>query len=239
MRRTCPRSRFTLIELLVVIAIIAILAAMLLPALAQAREKARQASCQSNLKQIMLGTIMYMGDHEQRFPTSTSPTSGGAQVSAMACGNKGWCGNKVTGLTIPGPVGNGYVHTRVNPYINDWNLWGCPSMPTKPTPSTGDSTSYMCGLVMTNTSGEGYSTLEGQSEAIIKPSPSVLPIWQDAMAWTGTGANLARTCNTIYATPHGAGPGGKMMTAYMDGHVEGLVSLNWLSSLRSIPRPYR
>ncbi|NCQ29573.1 MAG: prepilin-type N-terminal cleavage/methylation domain-containing protein, partial [Armatimonadetes bacterium] len=53
------RKAFTLIELLVVIAIIAILAAILFPVFAKAREKARQASCQSNLKQISLGCIMY------------------------------------------------------------------------------------------------------------------------------------------------------------------------------------
>ncbi len=59
------RKGFTLIELLVVIAIIAILAAILFPVFARAREKARQASCQSNLKQIGLGLSMYAQDYDE------------------------------------------------------------------------------------------------------------------------------------------------------------------------------
>jgi prepilin-type N-terminal cleavage/methylation domain-containing protein/prepilin-type processing-associated H-X9-DG protein len=61
------RRGFTLIELLVVIAIIAILAAILFPVFARAREKARQASCQSNLKQLCLAAQMYGTDYDSRF----------------------------------------------------------------------------------------------------------------------------------------------------------------------------
>ena len=77
-RKWRTRTGFTLIELLVVIAIIAILAAILFPVFARARENARRASCQSNLKQIGLGVMQYTQDYDEKFPTWARrvPTSG-------------------------------------------------------------------------------------------------------------------------------------------------------------------
>ena len=70
------RRGFTLIELLVVIAIIAILAAILFPVFARAREKARQASCQSNFKQIGLAVHMYTSDYDERTPIHAGKWAG-------------------------------------------------------------------------------------------------------------------------------------------------------------------
>jgi prepilin-type N-terminal cleavage/methylation domain-containing protein/prepilin-type processing-associated H-X9-DG protein len=99
---------FTLIELLVVIAIIAILAAILFPVFAQAREKARQATCISNLKQIGSGLMMYTQDWDEGLP---AVNSGG--------NNMGW------GYGSPDRV---WPQT-IQPYVRNWQVFRCPSDP--------------------------------------------------------------------------------------------------------------
>jgi len=70
------RRGFTLIELLVVIAIIAILAAILFPVFAKARDKARQSSCLSNVKQLSMGVLQYVQDYDEMLPVYTNPFVG-------------------------------------------------------------------------------------------------------------------------------------------------------------------
>jgi prepilin-type N-terminal cleavage/methylation domain-containing protein/prepilin-type processing-associated H-X9-DG protein len=77
-RLSLKNSAFTLIELLVVIAIIAILAAILFPVFAQARAKARQTSCLSNQRQLGVGILAYVQDHDETLPISNYPDAGGA-----------------------------------------------------------------------------------------------------------------------------------------------------------------
>src|SRR5688572_6764549 len=104
---------FTLIELLVVIAIIAILAAILFPVFAQAREKARQTACLSNLKQIGTGSMMYIQDYDERFHPHNYTTNGGnTQIF--------WFSARITGTT--------WDHTQglLHPYMKNVDIQDCP-----------------------------------------------------------------------------------------------------------------
>jgi prepilin-type N-terminal cleavage/methylation domain-containing protein/prepilin-type processing-associated H-X9-DG protein len=114
------RRGFTLIELLVVIAIIALLAAILFPVFARARENARRASCQSNLKQIGLGFAMYEQDYDTRMPL-------------------------IAGSDTPSPdVPYGWADA-LQPYLKSTQIFKCPS--TKTRQSAPDTTGAFAGMV--------------------------------------------------------------------------------------------
>jgi prepilin-type N-terminal cleavage/methylation domain-containing protein/prepilin-type processing-associated H-X9-DG protein len=113
------RKGFTLIELLVVIAIIAILAAILFPVFAQAREKARQTGCLSNVKQIGLGIQMYVQDFDEHVPRN-----------AFADPPRVAEGDHFTNCSSPRWM------DVMQPYVKNTQLHNCPSDPFAPISGT-------------------------------------------------------------------------------------------------------
>jgi len=114
---------FTLIELLVVIAIIAILAAILFPVFAQARETARKAACQSNLKQIGNGWMMYAQDYDERAPLNT--------YNSFTFNDQD--------PNTPNLFMAQIMFIRIQPYVKNLDILRCPSdgYPLRDTDTTG------------------------------------------------------------------------------------------------------
>jgi len=128
-RKGCGKSAFTLIELLVVIAIIAILAAILFPVFAQAREKARQVSCLSNLKECGLGAAMYTQDYDETLPPADYQNIHGDYNSYVTWDNLLGpyiaAGIAKTGTETQGTLPNG-VYTATA-FTNGSPFYHCPS----------------------------------------------------------------------------------------------------------------
>jgi len=152
------RRAFTLIELLVVIAIIAILAAILFPVFAQAREKGRQATCQSNLKQIGTAFSLYIQDYDESFPNT------GVQVL--------WQGRYWRWPLKP-YLAYGRQADPANPLKSsgsDSHVLICPSDPTAR--SEWDSTTYAYSAAFYHTP-EQINKMKGQYDSVTTSLPPV------------------------------------------------------------------
>src|SRR5438094_59921 len=135
MRSTPAWSRaFTLIELLVVIAVIVILAAILFPVFAQARDKARQAACLSNLRQIGGALAMYIQDNDEHLPNCCS-FGRSATWTDLGADLTGRCFQ--VGITRATPIDTyfgpeqpppRYIQELLHPYVRSAQIWFCPSV---------------------------------------------------------------------------------------------------------------
>ena len=207
------RRGFTLIELLVVIAIIAILAAILFPVFARAREKARQTSCLSNVKQIVLGCQMYLQDYDEAFML-----------------NRGYN----HGATYPPTIQYWTWVLLIEPYVKNVNIFECPSDPspwayTDPIRNARITGSYAYNCAFPGTGYASYNGLRGDhtvTPAIWNPyklaeiqTPSETWMIMDCYVPNGHSLTYTRnTCGWGGVTTQGPEHNEGLNFGYCDGH---------------------
>ena len=207
------QKAFTLIELLVVIAIIAILAAILFPVFATAREKARQTTCASNLKQIGIAFVQYSQDYDEGTPACIYP-AGGAGYPTTTLG------------------------TLLNPYLKSQQVWRCPSDTVNPTAvnSTFTNPSYGYNMYFMEDSLAGSYPYSSPTALTGAPIPVPISLLQTPSldiivigAWSGIpwiidylGGFQTRQEGSPSATPQPAATGHNNggNVAFADGHVK-------------------
>jgi prepilin-type N-terminal cleavage/methylation domain-containing protein/prepilin-type processing-associated H-X9-DG protein len=203
------RTGFTLIELLVVIAIIAILAAILFPVFARARENARRASCQSNLKQMGLAFIQYTQDYDEKWPAAWV-NEGAYQPSYNAVSSvySTWA-------------------DRIYPYTKSLQLYQCPSRQFSTQSAMSYSTTpFAYNYNQQSTDGGLTYKTESQIEA---PSQTIVMIdgWGSMDSGGATAQNMADIVSgnlTGWAVPTVSPIARRHLdglnTLFCDGHVK-------------------
>lgn len=208
---------FTLIELLVVISIIAILAAILLPSLSTAREKAKQSACANNLRQMMMGIMMYASDYDGSIIPGSEMGSGSPNsiiFAGISGGGQTWWGD------------------LLYPYVNNSkSIYLCPSFPNAKKCAYGwNYGNFGWNYLSPPVGGYGWGTKLGKVEC---PQDSILI--GDAVYSGGVDISENQT-EVVYLGPDSNGPSCSGLTyrhsgganyAFLDGHVKWL-DTNWL-----------
>jgi prepilin-type N-terminal cleavage/methylation domain-containing protein len=194
MNFTKGRPAFTLIELLVVIAIIAILAAILFPVFAQAREKARQTACISNLKNIGTATMMYIQDYDEIYPL-------GYMYDGTNWGGTMWTVGLAPYLQKYGETNTNFVNGELT---GGASVLACPSF--RPSLNAGggairNGIGYAVNKTQLNTPWNtglpaGLQGFGGVSQASLTAPANLVAFAETAVVGANGDANIARTARS-------------------------------------------
>jgi len=184
------QTGFTLIELLIVIAIIMILAAVLFPVLARAKEQARQAGCMSNLKQMGVALLLWVDDHDQKFP-----------VTSAEWGSESYWWNV---YTPPQHTLHGYFLLR---YIKSKGVYQCKSDTGYPYPYVGYNPNATPKSVYGQCGCSYQYIVEASGKPICRvPLPSRFPMLAEPINWH---RRIGSQINEYWR-----------LVTYVDGHVK-------------------
>jgi prepilin-type N-terminal cleavage/methylation domain-containing protein/prepilin-type processing-associated H-X9-DG protein len=202
---------FTLIELLVVIAIIAILAAILFPVFAKAREKARQSSCQSNLKQIGLAFAQYEQDYDGTYPVNCPDGQPGNQPDKL---NSCW---------------DGWIANSLNSYIKNYQIFSCPSLANgwQNPNNNNQNVSYCYNYQLLGSAGLTANSTDSALSSLPTGIATIVVMWDSANSWADCGIPSGCDIQTrdiaafLNGTPnYTCWHTGKNNWLYADGHVK-------------------
>ena len=235
-------NAFTLVEILTVIAIIAVLAAILFPVFAAARGKARQAACQSNLRQVGLALQMYAQDYDGILPYALDASD--IRVTQIWAVSPPACYATIQQMKAAGqvlhwhqqPIGtNNWVPGALDSYIHSRDLWRCPSdtgfdvldnndscngpcaMPSRPTMYVSQGASYLWHTSL-GVGQRNVDTLSGITPDGVSVGPEgICLVFDGNGSWHGSSFALGRS-------------GLRYVTLFVDGHSK---LLSWEAYNRS------